>query len=177
MFCLKWIGLFALIFSSGVLAERLDLSQGAMTAGGHALVRYTSPDISSWNTDYLNFAVSTNWGYFFMKDFALVFDVQLAGQIASGFDKNRLYQFGAGVFYALDLDSNLYPYGQILAHAAYMQTGWSAGFTPAIGLLVGLTSQVALDFGVSSRFDFAISRDGRTGLDIGTGYFGVRAFF
>jgi hypothetical protein len=177
MFCFKWVGLLALLFSLGSFAERLDLSQGAMTAGGSALIRYNSPDISDWNTDYLKLGVSTNWGFFLMKDFALVFDVQLAGQISSGFDKSRLYQFGTGVLYALDLDSNLYPYGQMMTHAAYVQSEWSAGFTSALGLLVGLTSQVALDFGVSARFDFSISREGPIGLDIGTGYFGVRAFF
>ena len=177
MFCFKWMGFLALLLSSGLWGERLDLSQGSMTAGGSALIRYTSPNISSWNTDYLKFGVSTNWGYFLMKDLALVFDLQLAGQISSGFDKSRLYQLGTGVLYALDLDSNLYPYGQILVHAAYVQSGWSAGFTPAIGLLVGLNSQVALDFGVNARFDFSISREGPIALDIGTGYFGVRAFF
>lgn len=177
MFCFKGLILLALLLSSGAWAERLDLSQGAMTAGGSALIRYNSPDISNWNTDYLKFGIATNWGFFLMKDLALVFELQLAGQMASGFDKNRFYQLGTGVFYALDLDSNLYPYGQVMTHAAYVQSGWSAGFTPAMGLLVGLNSQVALDFGVNARFDFAISREGAIGMDVGTGYFGVRAFF
>lgn len=177
MFRLNLIGLFCLLFSGGLLAERLDLSAGAMTAGGSALIKYTSSDISKWSSDNWNLGVSTSWGYFVVNNLALVFDLQAAGNFSSGSGSNRLYQFGTGALYALDLDSNLYPYGQILGHATYVESGWSAGFTPSIGLLVGLNSQVALDFGLNTKFDFAISRDGATKLDIGTGYLGVRAFF
>jgi hypothetical protein len=177
MFRLNLLGLLCLLFSTGLLAERLDLSQGAMMAGGSALVKYSSPDISVWSSDYLQLGISTNWGFFFMKDFALLFDIQLAGKLGTGFDVSRRYQFGSGVLYALDLDSNLYPYAQLIGYGAYVQDGWSAGVVPALGLLVGLTSQVALDFGVNARFDFPIYSSRATNLDIGAGYVGVRAFF
>lgn len=177
MFRLNLLGLFCLLLSTGLWAERLDLSRGAMTAGGSALIKYSSPDISSWSSDYLQLGISTNWGFFLMKDLALLFDVKLTGKIGTGFDASRLYQFGSGVLYALDLDSNLYPYAQLIGYGAYVQQGWSAGIAPSLGLLVGLTSQVALDFGVSARFDFPISRGGATSFDMGAGYFGVRAFF
>ncbi len=177
MFRLNLVGLFCLLLSTGLLAERLDLSRGAMTAGGSALVKYSSPDISSWSADSLTFGISTNWGFFLMKDFALLFDLQLAGKIGTGFDASRQYQFGSGVLYALDLGGNLYPYVQAIGYGAYIQSGWSAGVMPSIGLLVGMSSQVALDFGVNSKIDFPISRGGSASLDIGTGYIGVRAFF
>ena len=171
MFRSNLIGLFCVLFSTGLLAENLDLSAGAMTLGGSALVKYSNQE-DNWRV-----AVAANGGYFMMKDLALVLDIQASGKLSSGFDQQRLYQMAVGVFYALDLDSNLYPYGQILGHTAYSESGWSVGFTPAMGLLVGLTSQIALDFGVSTRVDFAISRAGGTHVDVGMGYVGVRAFF
>lgn len=173
----RLFALIALLVSTQALADRLDLSQGSMTAGGSAMVNYSSNDISAWNLDYLRLGIGTNWGFFFLKDVALLVDVQLMGQISAGFDQSRLYQFGTGVLYAFDLDSNLYPYVQLMGYAAYVTSGWSAGIMPAFGLLVGLSSQVALDFGFNSRVDFAISRDGGTGLQMGAGYVGVRAFF
>jgi hypothetical protein len=169
--------LVCFLASMQLLADRLDLSQGAMTAGGSAMVQYNSSDMFTWNLDYLKLGISTNWGFFFYKDVALVLDVKLLGQISAGFDQSRLYQFGTGVLYAFDLDSNLYPYVQLLGYGAYVTSGWSAGIMPSFGLMVGLSSQVALDFGFNSRLDFAISRDGGTALDMGMGYVGMRAFF
>lgn len=169
MFRLNVLSVFCFIFSVSLFAERLDLSSGAMTAGGVALIRYTSPDFK--------LGIATNWGFFLSDGFALIFDMQLSGKFSAGFDVSRLYQLGSGVLYAFDLDTDLYPYVQFLAYGAYVETGWSAGMTPMVGLLVGISSQVALDFGLNAKFDFPVSRPGGMDLDIGMGYFGVRAFF
>ncbi|MES2504471.1 MAG: hypothetical protein V4534_06280 [Myxococcota bacterium] len=169
--------MIALICCNPIFAQRLDLSPGVMTAGGQAMLKYHSDDIASWSGSNISLGIATTWGFFVIKDLAVVFDLNLTGQLSSGFDKNRRYQFGSGALYAIETDTNLRPYFQLLAHGAYVESGWSWGFSPSLGLLVGLSEQVALDFGINSRFDFAISRQGTTQIDMGAGYVGIRAFF
>ncbi|MBH1988897.1 MAG: hypothetical protein I8H75_00895 [Myxococcaceae bacterium] len=159
------------------MAEKFELSEGSMSAGGQAMLNYSSPDISDWNADYLNLGVAVNGGFFFLKNLAGVVDAQLTGQISDRMESKRRYQFATGIWYAVDTKSNYYPYVQLLGYVSNVASGWSAGLMPSLGLLVGLSAQLALDFGFISRIDFAISREGSTALELGTGFVGIRAFF
>ncbi len=164
------------LFSCSVVAGDLKMLPGSMSIGGSAMLKYSSPDISSWSWNYINLGVDLNYSYFVLKDFALVANTALSGRVTTGSDEMRRYQIGLGLFYAFDTNSRLYPYIQALGFTAYQDSGWSLGVTPSVGLLVELTSQIALDFGLNAKIDFAIPRASTTTLDIGTGYFGVKVF-
>jgi hypothetical protein len=158
------------------MANNLNISPGKMSVGGSAMLKYSSPEVSAWSWNYIHLGVDLNYSYFVLKDFALVTDLALSGRVTSGSDESRRYQWGVGLFYAFDTHSKLYPYVQALGFTAYQDSGWSLGLMPSIGLLIELSSQIALDVGINGKIDFAVPRGANTTLDFGVGYLGLKVF-
>jgi hypothetical protein len=102
--------------------------------------------------------------------------------------------FGIGTRYYFDLGGVFYPYIGTLPTFNYntASTLWTFRAPAMLGFLIALNCAVALDFGVSAGFSWALNPQPKTtcndpdrfgigtqatGFDLAAGYFGVKGFF
>jgi len=173
----KVLAIMFLLVAPWVCAEKLNLSQHRMTLGGQAQITYDSNNVKQFGI----FAADMNmsYGYFVLDNFSVGFNIEVGGN----FNATPEYReaFGPSILYAFDTNSIASPYVEFGAGITGRQAGaqrWGVGLRPAFGVLLGLNNSVALDLGVSSKFDFAFSGEPKqTTIKAAVGHLGVRVFF
>lgn len=169
-----------LLISTSASAERLDLSEGAMTIGGRLAFEIKANDISNVLPMERKMPIILEGGYFIFDNWEV--DVSLGTTLVFNVPIEAAVNLGLGTKFYFDTDSMFYPYiatlPTVIWNGAGLVSNWSIRLPVMAGILVGLNSHVALDVGATAGFTWQLnSGTSPTGFDLAVGYVGVRSFF
>lgn len=168
--------------------ENLNLDGGTMTLGtsfsgsaSGAMVTYSTPDMRT--TGNFSLAGNLDFGYFVVDNFMVDFRVNSFFPIGKSEVASRL-GLGFGLNYYFDTSSFIAPYVGAGAGTSWSFTAnssraaWATDVNANLGMLAGINTNVALDFGVRTKLNFPLGQTGGpTQWSADLGYVGVRAFF
>jgi len=153
---------------------------GAVTgSSGFAAVGYNSANISKWGN--IGFGGDIRFGYFFVDNFLVNFGINGSAPFSATSLVPAAFGIGVDLDYFINFGSVVVPYVGAGVDTGWIfkgnTTAWNLDVTAAVGILIGLNKNVALDLGVNLDFGIPLNNGGTTSLGIGLGYLGVRAFF
>lgn len=167
-----------LISANTANADALDLSEGTMTTSGSANITLNRAALSGMTAAAWGWAARLGYGYFVIDNLSIDFQVATNGRFTNPVS-GLGFGLGIGATYFFDTGSMVNPYLGLMPGIGWGGNIWSINLTPSAGVLVGLNSHVALDFGLMATFSWGLGATAPAGtwIEGQVGYAGVRAFF
>jgi hypothetical protein len=169
------MGLFSYVLS----AHELDLRKNKIYIGGHLAFTYElTQALVPQHKFSLNSDVSA--GYFFFDRIAIGASLPIKLRLVPG---DAIGPFGIGFFgtyfFKFNLNKLITPYAGLDITPAYSINEQAFKLAAGVhtGVLVSLHANLALDFGLTPKISFPLSRQQRWKLEIPVGFVGIRAFF
>lgn len=178
--------IFSFVYSftaSAALREELKISKGTMSAGGTLSFPIEWDPVRKAS---FSFNIAPEFGIFLTKDFQLLARAHLKNSFfADGLkrgERDSCWQWGLGLGFEYLFNYNwpvipFVGFGFDMGMSKLIVTTATAQLSLPVGILVPLSSSVALSFGISTRAQIVASLKVLERMIFEPGYLGVRAYF